>query len=301
MESGRKTEKPTEKKRQREKQRRKQVEKPMGERNILLVMEYDGSRYHGWQKQGNTEGTIQGKLEAVLGRMAGEPVEVHGSGRTDEGVHARGQIANVHLPESVRMEPEEILEYVNRYLPEDIRVLTAVQVPPRFHSRLSAERKTYRYYVETGKKAGVFERKYVYRLGEALDLDAMRSAAGFLVGEHDFKSFCGNRRMKKSTVRRLEKLEIHQEGTKVILDYTGNGFLYQMVRILTGSLLEVGMGKRKPEQMAEILEARDRQAAGFTAPPEGLFLMRVEYPEAALGQSAEQIGNIRSWSGVRCE
>ena len=271
----------------------------MGERNILLVVEYDGSRYHGWQKQGNTEGTIQGKLEAVLARMVGTPVEVHGSGRTDEGVHARGQIVNVHLPESVRMEPEEILEYANRYLPEDIRVLSAFQVPPRFHSRLSAERKTYRYYVETGKKAGVFERKYVYRLGEVLDLDAMRTAAGFLVGEHDFRSFCGNRRMKKSTVRRLEKLEIHQEGTKVILDYTGNGFLYQMVRILTGSLLEVGMGKRRPEQMAEILEAKDRQAAGFTAPPEGLFLMKVEYPEAALGQSAKQIRNIKSQSGVR--
>lgn len=154
----------------------------MGESNILLVVEYDGSRYHGWQKQGNTEGTIQGKLEAVFARMVGTPVEVHGSGRTDEGVHARGQIANVHLPESVRMEPEEILEYANRYLPEDIRVLSAFQVPPRFHSRLSAERKTYRYYVETGKKAGVFERKYVYRLGEVLDLDAMRTAAGFWWG-----------------------------------------------------------------------------------------------------------------------
>lgn len=255
------------------------------ERNIKIVLEYDGSRYDGWQRQGNTDNTIQGKLEAVLGRMAGEPVEAAGSGRTDAGVHALGQVANFHLPASFALgEPgyrsaEQIREYLNQYLPEDIRVLSAREVGERFHSRLNAVEKTYRYQVETGEKKCVFQRKYTYGLGETLDLEAMRTAAVGLAGTHDFKSFCSQKRMKKSTVRTLRKIEIEKQGTGVTFIYKGDGFLYNMVRILTGTLIEVGLGKRSPQAMREILEAKDRQAAGFTAPAEGLFLESVAYSQ----------------------
>lgn len=246
-------------------------------KNIKLVLEYDGTRYDGWQKQGNTDNTIQGKLEAILLKWTGEPTEIHGSGRTDAGVHARGQVANFHVDAKVCKNAHEAMEYLNRYLPEDIRILSAEEAPERFHSRLLATRKTYAYFVETGDKKPVFERKYVYGLGEKMDVAAMRKAAGFFVGEHDFKSFCSNKKMKKSTVRRLDSIEIKEQGSQIVFTYTGNGFLYNMVRILTGTLLEVGMGKRKPEEMKMILEALNREAAGMTAPPEGLFLMNVEY------------------------
>ena len=245
--------------------------------NIRITLEYDGSRYDGWQKQGNTDNTIQGKLEAVLFKMAGEEIEVHGSGRTDAGVHARGQVANFHVDAKICPDGETAKEYLNRYLPEDIRVLTAELVPERFHSRLSASSKTYGYYVETGDKKDVFERKYVYGFGKKLDVEAMRRAAEFLSGEHDFKSFCANRRMKKSTVRRIDEVRIVEHGTKIELLYTGNGFLYNMVRILTGTLLEIGSGMRKPEEMKAIIEAKNRDMAGRTAPPEGLFLLHVDY------------------------
>ena len=248
--------------------------------NIRVILEYDGSRYDGWQKQGNTENTIQGKMEAVLSRLAGEEVEVHGSGRTDAGVHARGQEANFHIDKMRCPDAKTAETYLNRYLPEDIRILRADIVPDRFHSRLSAVTKTYGYYVETADKKPVFERKYRYGFGRSLDVEAMRKAAAYLIGEHDFKSFCANRRMKKSTVRRIDEIRIMEHGTEVEFLYTGNGFLYNMVRILTGTLLEVGSGMRKPEEMQEIIEAKNRDMAGRTAPPEGLFLLCVDYEES---------------------
>ena len=246
-------------------------------KNIKLVLEYDGSRYDGWQKQGNTDNTIQGKLEAILCKWTGEEIEVHGSGRTDAGVHAKGQVANFHVDARICPKADDAKNYLNRYLPEDIRVLWAEEMPERFHSRLNATRKTYAYFVETADKKDVFQRKYVYGLGERLDVEAMKKAASYLLGEHDFKSFCSNKKMKKSTVRRLDAIEIKKQGSRVTFEYTGNGFLYNMVRILTGTLIEVGLGKRKPEEMKTILAAMNREAAGMTAPPEGLFLMNVEY------------------------
>ena len=246
-------------------------------KNIKLILEYDGSRFDGWQKQGNTDNTIQGRLEAILYKWTGVETEVHGSGRTDAGVHAKGQTANFHIDEKICGSAEEAKTYLNRYLPEDICVLSAEEVPERFHSRLNAVKKTYAYVVETAEKKQVFERKYVYGRGEKLDVQAMKAAAKALEGEHDFKSFCSNKKMKKSTVRRLDSIEILEQGTKVIFVYTGNGFLYNMVRILTGTLLEVGLGKKKSGDMEQILSALNREAAGMTAPPEGLFLVRVEY------------------------
>ena len=246
-------------------------------KNYRMVLEYDGSRYDGWQKQGNTEQTIQGKLEHVLERMLGQAVEVHGSGRTDAGVHALAQVANFHG--NTGMRPEEIREYLNQYLPEDIRIKNVEYVAERFHSRLHAQEKTYLYQIEMGKKKQVFERKYIYGLFKELDIDAMERAATFLIGEHDFKSFCANKKMKKSTVRVIKQIEFKQQGSRLLIRFTGNGFLYNMVRILTGTLIEVGLGQRKAEEMKEILNSKDRNEAGFTAPPEGLFLEQVCYKE----------------------
>ncbi len=246
-------------------------------KNVKLILEYDGSRYDGWQKQGNTDNTIQGKIEAILQKWSGEEIEIHGSGRTDAGVHARGQVANFHIDGKICSDAATAKDYLNRYLPDDIRVLSAEMVQERFHSRLLATRKTYSYSVETADRKSVFERKYVWGLGETLDVTAMQKAADQFIGEHDFKSFCSNKKMKKSTVRRIDSIKIEEAGSKVVFSYTGNGFLYNMVRILTGTLVEVGLGKRRPEEMGQILAAMNREAAGMTAPPEGLFLESVEY------------------------
>lgn len=247
--------------------------------NIGVWLSYDGTRYDGWQKQGNTDRTIQGRLEAVLEKLEGNPVEVHGSGRTDAGVHAEGQVANFHLVK--QMEPDEILGYMNRYLPGDIAVTKACVMPDRFHSRLNAVRKTYRYQIETASKKNVFERHYYYGLGQELDLARMEQAAKALTGTHDFKSFCGNKKMKKSTVRTITAIRLIRlcDGKALAVDVTGNGFLQQMVRILAGTLIEVGLGKREADSLEAVLELKERSAAGFTAPPEGLCLMNVQYEE----------------------
>ncbi len=171
-----------------------------------------------------------------------------------------------------------MMEYLNRYLPEDISVWKAREAPERFHSRLNALRKTYRYQIEMGLKKDVFERHYYYGLGQMLDIERMKAASALLTGTHDYRSFCGNRKMKKSTVRTIEAISFTCPGdSRLHILYTGSGFLQQMVRILTGTLIEVGLGRRKPEEMTWILESMDRQAAGFTAPSEGLFLEQVEY------------------------
>lgn len=243
--------------------------------NYKITLQYEGTRYDGWQKQGNTDNTIQGKLEYVLSRMAGHEVEIHGSGRTDAGVHAAGQVANFHLDGDFT--PEQVKEYLNRYLPEDIAVIKAERAPERFHSRLSAVKKIYTYQIETGTKRDVFTRRIQYGLGRPLDLDAMKQAASMLCGTHDYKSFCGNRKMKKSSVRTVETIHIRQDGSRVVLTFVGNGFLQNMVRIMTGTLIEVGLGKRSPQSMKEILAALDRQAAGAMAPAEGLCLAGVLY------------------------
>lgn len=244
--------------------------------NVKLTIQYDGTRYDGWQRQGNTDNTLQGRLEGVLSRMVGKPVEIQGAGRTDAGVHARGQVASVHLPQGYT--PQEVQNYLNRYLPEDVAVVDVVEVGERFHARLSATGKEYRYHIRMGSVPDVFARKYQYRVEEPLDLAAMERAAGYLTGKHDFRSFCGNRRFKKSTVREVFHIGVEVCGSDLTLVYRGDGFLYNMVRILTGTLLEVGLGQRTPESMVDILEARERTAAGKTAPAQGLVLQEVYYP-----------------------
>ncbi|WP_394922275.1 tRNA pseudouridine(38-40) synthase TruA [uncultured Robinsoniella sp.] len=244
--------------------------------NYKMIVQYDGTRYDGWQKQGNTDNTIQGKLEAILSKMAGMPVEVQGAGRTDAGVHAYGQTANFHLPKGCVL-TEDIRDYLNKYLPEDIGILEVEEADERFHSRLNAREKVYRYRMSTSSLKNVFERKYIYLLGEHLNVKAMEEAASELIGTHDFKSFCSNKRMKKSSVRKLNRIEFTEQEGELQITYTGEGFLYNMVRIITGTLIEVGQGKRLPKEMKEILEGKDRSLAGVTAPARGLCLVKVLY------------------------
>lgn len=259
-------------------------------KNVGLLLEYDGSRYDGWQRQTSTDNTIQGKLEKVLEKMTGFFQEVDGSGRTDAGVHARGQVANVHL--NTEMTEAEICCYLNKYLPEDIRVLEAALVPERFHSRLWAREKTYTYWIDTEEKSSVFQRKYVYALGEKLNVEIMRQAAKALCGIHDFGSFCTGKSKKKSTIRDLRSVEIRCHGTLVELRVTGDGFLHNMVRILTGTLIEVGQGKRSADSMKQLLEERDRRRAGYTAPAKGLFLTEVVYDKKIFACQANQFSAI---------
>lgn len=249
-------------------------------KNYKFLIQYDGTRYDGWQKQGNTGQTIQGRLEAVLEKMCGCPeggIEVHGSGRTDAGVHARGQVANAHM--DTPLSCGEIMDYLNRYLPADIAVADVEEVDGRFHSRLNAVAKTYCYRIYTGDAKPVFDRNFIWVPEKKLPLSVldMERAARFLEGEHDFKSFCANKRMKKSTVRRIDSLRVEQEKEELHITATGNGFLYNMVRILAGTLYEVGTGARRPEEMEQILKAGDRQAAGMLAPAKGLVLEKVYY------------------------
>lgn len=245
-------------------------------RNFMVVLQYEGTRYQGWQKQDTTENTIQGKLEMLLSKMAGVKVEVQGSGRTDAGVHAIGQVANFHLDTSKTA--EEIMEYMNFYLPEDIAVISIKEVEERFHSRLNAKGKTYCYRVLNTKIPHVFDRRYVHMIEETLDVEAMKKAAAYMEGTHDFKAFTSNKRSKKSTVRTVWSIRIEYVTSEEIrFTFNGNGFLYHMVRIMMGTLLEVGLHKRTPEEIKDILNTGKREAAGELVPAKGLTLMEVRY------------------------
>ena len=242
--------------------------------NYKLTVAYDGTRFFGWERQPDVD-TIQGKLESVLTELTGEAVEVTGAGRTDAGVHARAMTANAVL--DTDKSPEEIRDYMNRYLPDAIAVREVKPCSERFHARYNALGKTYRYTCFDGPVKPVFDRRYVTVLDYVPDVERMRRAAELLQGEHDFASFCGNPRMKKSTVRTVDTIRIERRRDRVIFTFHGNGFLQNMVRILVGTLLEVGRGYWEPEHVREILEAKDRRQAGPTAPPEGLCLMKVDY------------------------
>ena len=211
----------------------------------------------------------------VLSALAGHPVEVIGSGRTDAGVHAIGQVANFHLDE--HFSAEEIFEDLNRHLPEDIAVTKIKEVDDRFHSRYQAVEKTYRYRIRTSPIPSVFDRRYLYQYGGPLDVGLMEQAAQLLIGTHDFVAFCGNKHMKKSTVRTIMDISFVQKEDEITILYTGDGFLQNMIRILTGTLIEVGRKERSPESMKALLEAKKRELAGYTAPPQGLRLEQVEY------------------------
>ena len=243
-------------------------------RNLRLDICYDGTRYRGWQRLPGKEDTIQGKIEKALSRILEEEIEISGSGRTDAGVHAKGQVANFHCEST--MPAEEILTQLRRYLPEDIGIYSCRDVSPRFHARLNAKEKTYRYRIWNSELPCVIERRFVAVMPEQLDLAAMEDAAQYLLGEHDFSAFCGNAKMKKSTVRYIRSITIKRRGEEIWLEFTGNGFLHNMVRILVGTLVEVGRGARSAETIPELFGGK-RMEAGFLAPGQGLCLMEVYY------------------------
>jgi tRNA pseudouridine38-40 synthase len=245
-------------------------------RNIKLVLQYDGTKYSGWQRLGDTDKTIQSRLEQVLTRMTGTNTEVIGSGRTDAGVHALCQVANFFTADT--RTAEEIKEYLNQYLPEDIAVTEVTEVHPRFHARHNAISKTYLYRIWNLPHPEPFIRKYSLHIPEPfLKVKAMKRAAEYLVGEHDFTSFASQTSKKKSNIRTINAIEFEKKEGLIEIRITGDGFLYNMVRIIIGTLLEVGLGKMQPEQVETILESGDRQKAGPTAPPQGLFLEDVKY------------------------
>ena len=244
--------------------------------NYKLTIQYDGTRYNGWQRQGNTENTIQGKLNEIIGRYLGEEVDIAGSGRTDAGVHAHAQVANFKT--STCFDKGKFIAEVNSFLPQDIRIIGVEAVDERFHARLSAVSKTYEYVIDNAPVADVFARKYSCRVEEPLHVEKMREAAALLTGTHDYSSFCGNKKFKKSPVRTVTDIVIMESvDKKVRIAFTGDGFLQNMVRIMAGTLIEVGLGKREASSMTAILEVKSRDAAGMMAPPEGLFLREVKY------------------------
>ena len=243
-------------------------------RNLRLDICYDGTRYRGWQRLQGTDNTIQGKLETVLSRILGEQVEISGSGRTDAGAHAAMQVVNFHCRNELSC--EEILLQLRRYLPEDIGIYSCREVSSRFHARLNCKTKTYHYRIWNSDAPCVFEKRFVYVLPQALDLHTMRKAAEYLLGEHDFSAFCANKKMKKSTVRRIDSLDIHRNGKELVFTVTGNGFLYNMIRILVGTLIEVGLGQREADSVPALFGAK-REAAGYLVPAQGLCLTEVTY------------------------
>lgn len=244
-------------------------------RNMKLTIEYDGKRYLGWQRLGDSEKTIQGKIESVLTQMTGEKIEIVGSGRTDAGTHARGQVANFKTEST--MERSEMLEFLNRYLPGDIVVKQVEEVPERFHARYNAKGKQYSYYVWNNPIPTAFERYHSFHYPQSLNLEKMRGACRKLEGTHDFIGFSALKKSKKSTTRTIDQLSIEEEGSMLHFTFVGNGFLYKMVRIIVGTLVEIGAGRMELDAIDEIFENKIRQNAGETVPAQGLFLDKVDY------------------------
>lgn len=248
-------------------------------RTYKLTVAYDGTNYLGWQRQTNTERTIQGILEQTLLTCTGMRIRVDGSGRTDAGVHAAGQTASLVLPGKV---PEEFFtDRINGMLPADIRILEAQLVKKGFHARKSALAKRYEYHIDTAGKPDVFMRRYACHFPGHLDFEKMRKAAGYLTGTHDFTGFT-DKKEDKGARRTIYDISIEHRDGKVTISYDGNGFLYHMVRILTGTLLETGTAKRDPLSVCCALESKDRRKAGFLAPAKGLFLCEVRYDQDRL-------------------
>ena len=244
-------------------------------RNIKMLIEYDGSKYKGWQKLDKDTPTIQGKLEGVLSIMANEDISVIGCGRTDAGVHALNYTANFHTNSS--QTTEEMSEYLYKYLPEDIQVKAIKDCSERFHARYNALSKTYLYQINNNEKRSVFNRKYEYNVTENLNIDKMLEASKFLIGTHDFQSFTTLKSKKKSTVKTIYSIDINKRDNIIDIQIKGNSFLWNMVRIICGTLIEVGKSNLKPNEIEKILNEQKRQEAGPMAPAHALFLKEVEY------------------------
>lgn len=243
-------------------------------RNLKITIQYNGKNYCGWQRQPNSLG-IQGNIENAIYEITKEKVKLIGSGRTDAGVHAFGQVANFKIDSDFPIEKMAIA--INSQLKRSIRIKHAQEVAEDFHSRYHCKSKTYIYIIENSEQGSAIYRNLTYHVPQPLDIKKMQQAADYLVGEHDFSSFKSSGTSSKSSVRTIYAAQVLKEQERVIIQLTGNGFLYNMVRIISGTLLEIGLGNMQPEQMKEILEAKDRQKAGKTLPAYGLYLMNAEY------------------------
>ena len=243
-------------------------------RNLRLDICYEGTRYRGWQRLSGTDNTIQAKLEQTLSRILDEPIEISASGRTDAGTHAKGQVVSFHCQSTMLC--EEILTKLRSYLPEDIGIYSCKNASPRFHARLNAKTKTYTYRVWNSDQPCVFERKFVCIDPRPVNVNAMIQASKDFLGQHDFSAFCANKNTKKSTVRYIESFEIIRQGNEIHFTVTGNGFLHHMVRIMVGTLLEIGRGERPVDDIPNLFGA-SRSAAGELIPACGLCLMEVTY------------------------
>ena len=243
-------------------------------RNIKLTIEYDGKPYNGWQKQPNKP-NIQGEIERAIYNITKEEVDLIGSGRTDAGVHALGQVANFKTNSNILI--EKLALAINSQLKNTIIIKKAEEVDERFHSRYNAKHKTYRYIINNSPCGTAIYRNLEYCFPIKLDVSKMQEAAKYFEGEHDFKAFKSSGTSAKNSVRTIYNASVKQEGEKIIIELTGNGFLYNMVRIISGTLLDVGLQKIKPEEIKNIIEEKDRQKAGKTLPAHGLYLVEVKY------------------------
>ena len=243
-------------------------------RNIKLIIEYDGKQFNGWQKQ-PTKLNIQGEIERAIGEITGEEIDLTASGRTDAGVHSLGQTANFKTNSNIPIEKFAIA--INSKLKRSIVIKSAEEVDERFHSRLSCKEKTYRYVINNSEYGTAIYRNMEYCVPQKLDVETMQKAAKYFEGEHDFKAFKASGTSSKSSVRTIFKAEVTKHEDRIYIELTGNGFLYNMVRIISGTLLDVGIGKIKPEEITEIIESKQRTRAGKTLPAHGLCLMEVNY------------------------
>ena len=254
------------------------------ERNILLTIQYDGSAFKGWQRQPG-ERTVQGVLEEALSKFCGTSIQINGTSRTDSGVHALMQCAS--FKGDFKIPLENLVRAVNNYLQGgmsalnpvgDVRILEAKEMPEDFHARFNCKGKTYRYEIQNSGEVDIFKRNYRYFVTEPLDIEKMQKAATYILGTHDFCSFqAAGGNPRETTVRTIFHIDICEEADLVSIEITGDGFLYNMVRIIVGTLVEVGLGKREPEELKEIIEKKDRTCAGHTAPAAGLYLKEIYF------------------------
>lgn len=244
-------------------------------RNLKLIVAYDGSRYNGWQRQMNSPNTIQELIENVIYDCLKERITIISSGRTDAGVHAYGQVINFNVKNELPL--KEIQRVINIALPNDIAIKSIEEVGERFHSRYNAKSKIYMYKILNSDVHDPFARKYACYCPHSLDIEKMKKASKLFIGQHNFNGFSSAKASKKSTERVIYSIDIEQDGEEIIISYHGNGFLYNMVRIMTGTLIEIGLSKLPEDVISKALKTGERQIAGYTAPPQGLFLSEVKY------------------------
>ena len=243
-------------------------------RNIKLIIEYDGKKFGGWQKQPNKL-NIQGEIEKAIEEITGEAIELNASGRTDAGVHSLGQTANFKTNSEIDISKMAIA--INSKLKQSIRIIKAEEVDEKFHARYSCKGKKYKYVINNSKYGSAIYRDLEYHMPIKLNVEAMQKGIKYFEGEHDFKSFKASGTSSKSSVRTIYNAKVIEDGERIIVELEGNGFLYNMVRIISGTIVDVGLGKIKPEEIPEIIESKDRTRAGKTLPPQGLYLVEVYY------------------------